>query len=313
MDIVNRRLCDGLNICSTLDSEIDEILGINAGTNIESKDILIMSGGGMKLPVQIGAIKALEELGMMKNFKTIVGTSSGAMIGLLASCGYTPKQLLNVCVKLGPDQMKSTKTKNIITDFGLDGGEKAKLIYEKMLEIKGFKANVTFMEHYMKTGIVLVLTGSCLNEKKCYKFSKDTTPDMPIVEALRTSMSLPFMFTPVELDGKLFVDGGCIENYPIKDYKHLRNRIVGIYLRGHYETTAIDHLEGYLTALFYTLMKGVDENCCSGYEDCTIEINCERHCDNGGYSLEMEPEEITDFHDIGYKKTMEYFSLLGKK
>ena len=77
----------------------------------------------------------------------------------------------------------------------------------------------------------LFFTGSCLTTGKCEIFSHIHTPDMIIADAVRISMSIPFVFFPQKCwikdkNGKrvldpnrenlLYVDGGLLLNYPIR-------------------------------------------------------------------------------------------------
>ncbi|MEM5612701.1 patatin-like phospholipase family protein [Bacillus thuringiensis] len=48
------------------------------------------------------------------------------------------------------------------------------------------------------------------------RFSRETTPDVPLVVAVRISMSIPFFFKSVEWDKDYYVDGGVLDNYPIR-------------------------------------------------------------------------------------------------
>ena len=53
-----------------------------------------LAGGGLKGLAHIGALKALEELGIKINY--ITGTSSGAMMAALYAMGYTPDEMIQV-------------------------------------------------------------------------------------------------------------------------------------------------------------------------------------------------------------------------
>lgn len=98
---------------------------------------------------------------------------------------------------------------------------------------------VTFKEQYEKNGLELVITGTDVASKKIYYFSYRTTPDMPIVDAIRVTISLPIAFKPIFVNdvhtsyGKTvsdkinaFIDGGALNNFPIRvfdiiDYEKL--------------------------------------------------------------------------------------------
>ena len=66
------------------------------------------------------------------------------------------------------------------------------------------------------TNIKLIITSVCLNDKQVYYLSHTSFPDMPVILGVRMTTSFPFWFVPVKYNGKFFVDGGCIDNYPIQ-------------------------------------------------------------------------------------------------
>ena len=63
----------------------------------------------------------------------------------------------------------------------------------------------------------LTVIGSNISAETPQVFSADTTPDTPILYAVRISMSIPFFFAAVKDDDRhaVFVDGGVSWNYPI--------------------------------------------------------------------------------------------------
>lgn len=310
MDIINRQIIGINHICTDLDNEIDELLGIKKD-NI--KDILVLSGGGTKMPIHIGVLLALEKLDMLRYIKTISGTSAGAIIGMLYSIGYSPSQIRTLFFKIELNSLKSHDQCNILFDFGLDGGSNFNTINTKFLELKGFNKNLTFIDHYKKTGIELIMNGSCLNDKKCYYFSKDTYPNMKIIEALRITSALPGAFTPYKFEGKYFSDGGCTENYPIRKFRDCRNRIIGIYLFGEYnENDSIDNFEDFLLTTFNTMWRGLDVNSVYGYEDCTLVIKSGKiattFTDN---KYNMDKKEVCRLCDLGYSSVMNKYSKIN--
>jgi hypothetical protein len=47
------------------------------------------------------------------------------------------------------------------------------------------------------------------------RFSHSCTPDVSVTDAVRASISIPFLFEPVEIDVEIVVDGGAMYNYPV--------------------------------------------------------------------------------------------------
>ena len=60
------------------------------------------------------------------------------------------------------------------------------------------------------------LVATNLNKRSSEVYSRDTTPKMPVAEAIRRSMSIPLFFAAVREDENIFVDVGVLDNYPIR-------------------------------------------------------------------------------------------------
>lgn len=77
------------------------------------------------------------------------------------------------------------------------------------------KADITLQELYEKTGNELVVTATCVNRRMQRFFHRNHHPDMPVVTAVRMSMSIPLFFVPLKFDGDYYVDGGLLNNFPL--------------------------------------------------------------------------------------------------
>ena len=94
------------NINEYLDNELYNITGKTKQKPTEkNKSVLIMSGGGVRGIAHIGAIKALQDIDMLKYIKTICGTSVGALIGFLHNIGYSPDELYKFSIMLGFEKL----------------------------------------------------------------------------------------------------------------------------------------------------------------------------------------------------------------
>jgi predicted acylesterase/phospholipase RssA len=124
-------------------------------------------------------------------------------------------------------------------DMGLFHGAPARVLFDslisqRILSVKHGKervsnpTNVTFQEHYDLFGIKLVLTGTNLSTGATQLFSTTDTPDFPVADAVRISMSLPLLFKPYVLDQDMYkgrppcgtyVDGGLWNNLPFREFE----------------------------------------------------------------------------------------------
>jgi predicted acylesterase/phospholipase RssA len=187
---------------------------------------------------------------------------------------------------------------NFFSCFGIDDGNNLEIVLEKMFNLKGFHKNITFMELYEKTNKELIITGVCINEKKCYYFSHKNNPLMNVIHAIRISTSVPLYFTPIQFDNKLWVDGGIIDNYPIHLFKNKLNTTLGVYLNENREYTDIKNLEDYFSCVMQSLMEGLSVKSILGFENNTIII---KSATNNILDTNFSKETILDFINSGYK------------
>ena len=114
---------------------------------------------------------------------------------------------------------------NLVEDFGLMSGCNARSAIDELVAFKtrDEKGNriygATFRQHYKYHKIKLVVTGTDLEGGRTQYFSVDETPDFRVSDAVRISMSFPYVFKPIIIkEGKLkgtWVDGGLLNNIPI--------------------------------------------------------------------------------------------------
>ncbi|MBC8766646.1 patatin-like phospholipase family protein [Arenibacter sp. BSSL-BM3] len=212
----------------------------HAQEKTENKDVkvgLVLSGGGAKGLAHIGALKVIEEAGVKIDY--IAGTSMGAIVGALYASGYTAKELDSI--------FKSTDFQTLIQD---NVPRSAKTFYEKE-DSERYALTLPFNK--FKISIPQAISGgqSIYNEfvrllyhvKDIDDFSKLQIPFVCMAtdvetgdevllnkgylpEAILASGTFPSLFRPVEINGRVLIDGGVVNNYPIGELKKMGADIV---------------------------------------------------------------------------------------
>ena len=191
------------------------------------KVAVVLSGGGAKGTAHIGALKVIEEAGIPIDY--VVGTSMGAIVGGLYSIGYTPQQLDSMVNAqnwkfllsdapnpkdvLLDDRLKSEryvlsipfslKSANI-SDAGIIKGRNLARLFSTLTD--GYQDSVNFNR--------LPIPFACVSENLVYG-SEVVFHEGILATAMRSSMSIPGVFVPVDLNGMVLVDGGMVNNYPV--------------------------------------------------------------------------------------------------
>ncbi len=216
------------------------VFQLSAQDYSKDKDLkvgLVLSGGGAKGFAHIAAIKVIEEAGIRIDY--VGGTSMGAIVGALYASGYRAKELDSI--------LASVDFETIMID---DIPRSSKSFYEKR---EGQKYAIKLPVKNRKVGLpVAISTGqNVLNlfmkltqhVHSVRDFNKLPIPFFcvatnletgaqeilnsgSLAKAIRASGAFPTLLAPVEIDGKLLVDGGIVNNFPVDEVKNMGADIV---------------------------------------------------------------------------------------
>jgi NTE family protein len=200
---------------------------------------LAFEGGGIRGIAYVGAIKVLDENGIIQNVENVSGTSVGAIVAAMTACGYRAEEMESLLNSLKIEDFNDGKwifiggQNRMRKQFGWYRGNYIENWVGRLIEKKTGNSKLTFrqlhqlalIDHRYKD---LYITATNLSKQQGEVFSWRSYPDMQIKVAVRTSISVPLYFTSVCLDsagnrvshrsgagGNIFVDGGVIDNYPL--------------------------------------------------------------------------------------------------
>jgi len=174
---------------------------------MKQKVSLVLSGGGARGIAHIGVIEELEKQGF--EISSIAGTSMGALVGGVYALGKMEeyKEWLYTLDKF--------KVFNLV-DFTLSsqGLIKGDKVLNKMKEFIPDARIEELPIHYA------AIAADILNKKEVV-FRKGS-----VFEAIRASMAIPTVFTPVKTKNGLLVDGGIINNIPLNHVKREKDDLL---------------------------------------------------------------------------------------
>lgn len=220
-------------------------------------DKLLLSGGGMRGCIHIGVIRYLEEKNLIDQIKHIAGTSIGSLIATLLIISYLSGDMEQMIKKFDYCRYQSVDVCHIVEHFGIDTFEKITGLIASLFVKKNYAPYITFGELYKKTNKHLIINAVCLNTHESSFFDYRLTPNMPVIIAIRASMSLPFIFGSVKYNGLTYVDGGLLNNFPINlpIFKENPETVLGINLNNsiEYSVKEITSIDQYSIHLFSCL------------------------------------------------------------
>ena len=168
---------------------------------------LVLGPASMGLFSLIGALKVRET--QLADVKEISGSSAGAILALFLAMGMSVDEILDESLSLDIPNFVKIRIGSFFNKFGfVDMGP----IRKKLVDICGSDPN--FGELDMK----IYISAFCMNTTETVYFSRDTHPNMKVIDAVCMSMAVPFIFACGNYEGKTYVDGGMKEEFPLTPF-----------------------------------------------------------------------------------------------
>ncbi|RTE52399.1 patatin [Arenibacter aquaticus] len=240
---------------------------------------LVLSGGGVRGIAHIGAIKALEEHGIVPSH--IAGTSAGAIVGALYAGGCTWQEIL--------DFFKKTEL------FSLNNYAKGKpgfLDTEKF-----YDHSKTYLPHnsFDSIKIPLYITATNLLDGTLHTFHNGE-----LIKPILASAAVPGFFAPVQMADGYFVDGGTLNNFPVDLIRAQCDHIVGVYVNpfAKVDIKDLNHVTKVLERAYQVM---VTHETSRKFKDCDLLIRPMNMDKYGIFSFRA----IDKIFDLGYRATQE--------
>ena len=205
---------------------------------------LVLSGGGVRGFAHLGALQLLQEKNILDTVEHYLACSVGTIISFLIIIGYRPNNLYEFLKMININKMQSFDFDNVLNNFGIDNGHLIMDMLESCLEVKMNVKNITFKQLHEISKKKLTVCATCINTRSETYFSHDTHPDLDVLLAIRMSISIPFLFTPVKYDNCYYIDGAVINNYPID--KVDTSSVLGIAIINKHSLININHFDEYI-------------------------------------------------------------------
>ena len=192
---------------------------------------LVLSGGGAKGLAHIGVLKVIDSLGIKVDY--IAGTSMGAVVGGLYASGYTGNQLDSIFSKIDVDALLQDYTPRESKSFYEKRNDE---IYALTLPFNNFKLGLPsgLSKGLYNFNLISRLTQHVSDIRDfdklpipflCIATDIETGEQIVLEEGILAqsiiaSGALPTLYNPVQINGRLLIDGGVVNNYPVEELKN---------------------------------------------------------------------------------------------
>jgi NTE family protein len=192
---------------------------------------VVLSGGGAKGFAHIALLRRLEALHIPIDY--IGGTSMGGIIAALYAMGYSPDEIEQIALRTDWEELFADRTdrrekdlfqKMVLEEFPLSLDISSGMVSAKGL-IRGQKISTRFSRltlgfHHRKNfndfNIPFLCIGTDIEsgDEKIFR-------EGDIVDVLRATMAIPTVFEPVEIERRTYLDGGIVNNFPVREVKNM--------------------------------------------------------------------------------------------
>jgi NTE family protein len=191
---------------------------------------LVLSGGGARGFAHLGVAKALYEKGIHPDI--ISGVSAGSIAGAFLAARMDPEVIFGLLKE--QDFMK-------ISQF--------KMSKQGFIRLDGLKNQIGIhipFKNLEDLPIPLVVAVCNLNKGRV-EYMKTG----PLADIIQASSSIPLLFSPVQLGEHLYVDGGVLDNLPIKPVRKLCKKIIAVNISPIHDTDKLNNMLQIATRVFH--------------------------------------------------------------
>ena len=174
---------------------------------------VIFSGGGIKGLCYMGILRYLYLEKLTDKIRHVAGTSIGAYFALLLALkipiDYLEDEIAKSIIRFTEIDMAVTKN-NIGKLFCSNGLYNTEFLSKPLIDFLQQKYGVddlNYMEFVKKTGVNIFVSCTNLNSVSNKVFSVENTPNVSVIQSVMASLSIPFVFEPIFIEGEYYVDG----------------------------------------------------------------------------------------------------------
>ncbi len=308
----NRKIVSLKNTFKTEDKDIFDDIQFNKKIEQDldklcnkkkKKTILILSGGGIKGILFVGALKYLEEHHILDHIDTYLGTSFGGLFVFLMNIGYTLDEIYKIIKIFDIKSLADIDFSNLIDKYSLVSFDGVNNLLRKLLIGKNINPDITLLELYKLTKKKMIFGSVCITNKKMEYVSYETYPHLSVLTGVQMTISIPVIFPPVPLNGKHYIDGGFLDNFNICIFHDRLEEVIGLNIVTEYDTylaitNAPTYIQNLLFAMFLVLNKTFDEEI---YKECVYNIAIDQLKQAQTLNINITWEEKKKMIHYGYE------------
>jgi predicted acylesterase/phospholipase RssA len=181
---------------------------------------LVLPGGGTAGFCLVGALQKLHDAGVwnLDDIKSIYSVSAGSLIAVLIALKFNWDTIVDYILNRPWSNVYKVNLTNIIDIFlkkGFYDTDFFVTFFKPFFDSRDISMNITLSELYEITGVDVHFCTVEMTSLTFIGITHETHPDLEVLKAIQMSAAYPLIVSPVFNDGKYYIDGGLLCNYPI--------------------------------------------------------------------------------------------------
>ena len=237
---------------------------------------LVLSGGGVRGVAHIGVIQALHEAGIYPHI--IAGTSAGALVGAMYAGENSPEEMLHFFQDTSLFQFRNLAFR-----------KPALIDTHKFIDkLTDSLPGKTFED--LSRPLFVTTTDMLHGELKVFSEGE-------LIRPVLASAAFPGMFSPIEIEGSLYSDGGIMNNFPVELIRDRCDLLIGVDVNpiDTIRPKDMDSIVEVLSRSIRLSMRGPDK---AKHERCDWLIHPMEICEYDTFAM----GKLQEIYDIGYQE-----------
>lgn len=252
--------------------------------NIKPKyDTLVFEGGAARGISYVGALKSLHERKITQKITHFAGTSVGGMFAAMLSIGYSGMDLFQMRHRVKFSISKPFQCGcccccswfcRMFCNYGYYSYDTIESTLRELISERDINPDISLKKLFITTKKNLTLVTTNLDRKTVEYLNHTTHPELSLINALKMTSAVPYVFGKMEINGNHYCDGGISDNYPIHiantgSSKIIPSNVLGLRIFVDGETndekihekkdSDITSLKDYSAAIMETVMYRIEE------------------------------------------------------
>lgn len=238
---------------------------------------IVLSGGGSRGIAHIGALRALRENGIEPD--CIAGVSAGAVVGALYAAGHSPAKMMEFFEAVDPYRLNNVS----FAKPGILDTQKLVPEFRRYFPVDSFEG--------LPRRLRILATDLFSGERTIFESG-------PLILPVLASSSVPMVFSPTEINGRWYSDGGIIDNFPVELVTGCCETVLGVHVSPLREM-AHTELTTSLSVLERAMEVGMFAKALDKFEQCDLVI---QPMDLTRFGM-FDTKHYTDIESAGYAAT----------